>query len=132
MDKVLIVDGHSAMFSTPELAEIHQQDMRLARAELVRVLTHFQDTQDYDVVLVFDGKGEKLDKVMRQDKDILVMYSRTNQTADAVIERIVAQHASKFKVEVASNDRYVLDTISIFGAFPMSIRRMWEIIELGK
>jgi len=132
MDKVLIVDGHSAVFSTPDLAEIHQLDMRRARAELVRDLTHFQDTTDYHVVLVFDGKGEKLDQELRQDKDILVMYSKTNQSADAVIERIVAQQAKKFKVEVASNDRFVLDTISIFGAFPMSIRRMWELVELGK
>ena len=132
MDKVLIVDGHSAVFSTPDLAEIHQHDMRRARTELVRDLTHFQDTSDYHVVLVFDGKGEKLDQELRQEKDILVMYSKTNQSADAVIERIVAQHAKKFKVEVASNDRFVLDTISIFGAFPMSIRRMWELVEQGK
>ena len=132
MDKVLIVDGHSAVFSTPELAEIHQYDMRRARAELIRILTHFQDVSDYYVVLVFDGKGDKLDQELRQDKDILVMYSKANQTADAVIERIVAQQAKKFKVEVASNDRYVLDTISVFGAFPMSIRRMWELVELGK
>ncbi len=80
------------------------------------------------MVLVFDGKGEKLDALMRQDLDILVMYSRVNQTADAVIERIVAQHAEKYDVEVASNDRFVLDTISVFGAMPMSIRRMWELI----
>ena len=132
MDKVLIVDGHSAVFSTPDLAEIHQHDMRRARTELVRDLTHFQDTSDYHVVLVFDGKGEKLDQELRQEKDILVMYSKTNQSADAVIERIVAQQAKKFKVEVASNDRFVLDTISIFGAFPMSIRRMWELVEQGK
>ena len=132
MDKVLIVDGHSAVFSTPDLAEIHQHDMRGARTELMRDLTHFQDTSDYHVVLVFDGKGEKLDQELRQEKDILVMYSKTNQSADAVIERIVAQHAKKFKVEVASNDRFVLDTISVFGAFPMSIRRMWELVEQGK
>jgi len=132
MDKVLIVDGHSAVFSTPDLAEIHQHDMRRARTELMRDLTHFQDTSDYHVVLVFDGKGEKLDQELRQEKDILVMYSKTNQSADAVIERIVAQHAKKFKVEVASNDRFVLDTISVFGAFPMSIRRMWELVEQGK
>jgi len=129
MDKVLIVDGHSAVFSTEHLADVHMLDQRRARVELVRELTHFQDISDYHVVLVFDGKGERLDSELRQDKDILVMYSRSNQTADAVIERIVAQHAGKFSVEVASNDRYVLDTISVFGAMPMSIRRMWELIE---
>lgn len=129
MDKVLIVDGHSAIFSTPQLAQSHMQHATRTRLELIRELTHFQDVSDYHVVLVFDGKGEKLDTVMRQDLDILVMYSRTDQTADAVIERIVAKHAEKFDVEVASNDRYVLDTISVFGAFPMSIRRMWELID---
>ena len=129
MDKVLIVDGHSAIFSTAHLAENHLRDQRRARLELVRELTHFQDVSDYHVVLVFDGKGERLDSEIRQDRDILVMYSRANQSADGVIERIVAQHAEKFEVEVASNDRYVLDTISVFGAMPMSIRRMWELVE---
>ncbi len=128
MDKVLIVDGHSAIFSTPHLSQEHLKHARRTRLELIRELTHFQDISDYHVVLVFDGKGQKLDALMRQDLDILVMYSRRNQTADAVIERIVAQHAEKFDVEVASNDRFVLDTISVFGAIPMSIRRMWELV----
>ncbi|MGJ8654934.1 MAG: NYN domain-containing protein [Akkermansiaceae bacterium] len=131
MDNVLIVDGHSAIFSTPDLAESHMRDGRRARGELVRELTHFQDVSDYHVVVVFDGKGDRLDSELRQEQDILVMYSRVNQTADAVIERIVAQHAEKFNVSVASNDRFVLDTISVFGAFPMSIRRMWELIDAG-
>ena len=129
MDRVLIVDGHSAIFSTPHLAQEHLEHPRRTRLELIRELTHFQDISEYHVVLVFDGKGEKLDALMRQDLDILVMYSRVNQTADAVIERIVAQHAEKYDVEVASNDRFVLDTISVFGAMPMSIRRMWELID---
>lgn len=129
MDKVLIVDGHSAIFSTPHLAHGHLNHANRTRLELIRELTHFQDVSDYYVVLVFDGKGEMLDSVMRQDLDILVMYSRANQTADAVIERIVLQHAEKFEVIVASNDRYVLDTISVSGAFPMSIRSMWELVD---
>jgi predicted RNA-binding protein with PIN domain len=129
MDKVLIVDGHSAIFSTPQLAQNHLINTNRARTELIRELTHFQDTSDYHVVLVFDGKGKKLDRVMRQDLDILVMYTRANQSADAVIERIVAQQAEKFDVTVASNDRLVLDTISVSGAFPMSIRRMWELLD---
>lgn len=129
MDKVLIVDGHSAIFSTSQLAQEHLRHTARARLELIRELTHFQDVSDYHVVLVFDGKGEKLDALVRQDLDILVMYSRANQTADSVIERIVAQHAEKYNVEVASNDRYVLDTISVFGALPMSVRRMWELVD---
>lgn len=129
MDKVLIVDGHSAIFSTSQLAQEHLRHTGRARMELIRELTHFQDVSDYHVVLVFDGKGEKLDALVRQDLDILVMYSRANQTADSVIERIVAQHAEKYNVEVASNDRYVLDTISVFGALPMSVRRMWELVD---
>jgi predicted RNA-binding protein with PIN domain len=129
MNKVLIVDGHSAIFSTLELAEEYARNGARVRQELIRRLTYFQDVSDYHVVLVFDGKGEKMDSVLRQDLDILVMYSRGNQSADAVIERIVAQHAEKYDVQVASNDRFVLDTISVFGAFPMSIRRMWELLE---
>lgn len=131
MDKVLIVDGHSAIFSTPRLADNYSVNAYRTRQELIYELTHFQDVSDYHVVLVFDGKGERLDSQLRQDLDILVIYTRLNQSADAVIERIVAQYAEKYDVQVASNDRFVLDTISVFGAYPMSIRSLWELIDSG-
>ncbi len=130
MEKVLLVDGHSAIFSSPQLAEIHADDGNRARLELIRILTYFQDVSDFKVVLVFDGKGESQNNNFRQDLDILVMYSRGNQSADSLIERIVAKHSANYDIQVASNDRLVLETISAFGAFPMSIRSMWELVEL--
>ncbi len=128
MDKVLIVDGHSVVFSTADLAEVYRGDGRVARNMLMRELTLYQDMNEVSVVLVFDGRGKTLDSEPRQDKDILVMYSRDGQTADTVIERIVAKHAVSYDVTVVSNDRMVLDTISAFGAHPMSVRMMWEIV----
>lgn len=128
VEKILIVDGHSAIFSTPDLEKLHVQSGRSARAELVRALTHYQDTNEVSVVVVFDGKGKKTDIEPRQDADIMVMYSRNGQSADSIIERIAAKQAEKYDVLVASNDRMVLDTVSAFGAHPMSIRGMWEIV----
>lgn len=128
MDKVLIVDGHSVIFSTTDLATIHKGDGRTARNILIRELTNYQDLNDVSVVLVFDGKGRRLDTQFRQEKDIMVIYSKSGQSADSVIERIVGRHSVSYDVTVVSNDRMVLDTISAFGAHPMSVRMMWEIV----
>lgn len=128
MQQILIVDGHSAIFSTPHLCDLHDQNPRLARIELHRELTNFQDTSDYAVVLVFDGKGSVRDIPQRQDDDIMVIYSRDGETADTVIERLAVRFSQKYQITVASNDRLVLDGASVAGALPCSIKGMWSEI----
>ncbi len=129
MERILIVDGHSAILSTPWLTEIHSDHQESGRNALVRELSEFQNLTDFKVVLVYDGQGNTRGKSGGTEKDILVLFSRTNETADKVIERIAAQQASKHDVNVASNDRMVLDSCSASGAHVMSIRSLWEFID---
>lgn len=127
--QIIIVDGHSAIFSSEHLAEIHRRSGEEARASLIRELRWLQDTSDFVVVVVFDGKSSIDDLPATTGDDIMVVFSKNGASADSVIERMAAKHAEKYEVRVASNDRAVLDTISIAGAFPMSIRSLWEMID---
>ncbi|WP_143183378.1 NYN domain-containing protein [Rubritalea squalenifaciens] len=129
MQSILIVDGHSAIFATEYLLQLHRDNPGMARTELHRELTRFQDTSSYAVVLVFDGKGHDRDQPLRGEEDIMVIYSKTGETADTVIERLAARFADKYQLVVASNDRMVLDCVSAFGATPSSIRSMWAMID---
>ncbi len=88
MEKVLIVDGHSAIHATDWLLDIHTDHHESGREALVRELTQLQQMTDFYVVIVFDGKGHTRGKQGGNEKEALVMYSRTNETADRVIERI--------------------------------------------
>lgn len=127
--KVFIVDGHSAIFTSESLADLHRQSGELARTELIRALRWFHDMSDYAVVVVFDGKSGGDLPASTTGEDIMVVFSQGGASADAVIERMAARHSEKYEVFVASNDRGVLDAISASGAFPMSIRAMWELID---
>lgn len=129
MEKVLIVDGHSAIYSTEWLFNIHADHPESGREALARELSELQNRSDFHVVLVFDGQGHKRSKRGGTDKDILIVFSRSNETADRVIERIVAQQGDKYDIQVASNDRMVLDSCSVSGAHVMSITNFWEFID---
>jgi len=61
----------------------------------VRELSNFQNTSLYNVVLVFDGKGKMRTKRGGSDKEILILYSLDSESADQVIERIVAKQAKE-------------------------------------
>lgn len=57
--RILLVDAHSIIFAWPELRKLHARKMMLARDELTRLLTAYQDSTGIKVVAVFDGKGAK-------------------------------------------------------------------------
>jgi predicted RNA-binding protein with PIN domain len=51
--RYLIVDGHSVIFAWPELRKLHARRTALARDELVKILTAYQDASGVRVVAVF-------------------------------------------------------------------------------
>ncbi|MGJ8677669.1 MAG: NYN domain-containing protein [Akkermansiaceae bacterium] len=129
MEQVLIVDGHSAIFAWQDLRDLHQENPRRARLELVSMLTQYHDVTGCYVVVVFDGKGVKTDREGGKNGDILVMYSRSGETADTVIERIVARKSSDMRITVASNDRAELETVSAFGGDCIGLKTLREMLD---
>ncbi len=117
--RVLIVDAHSVIFAWPELITLHQRRMSLARDELIKLLTQFHDTADFRVVVVFDGKGERLAEET-EPGGIQIFYASEAQTADDVIERLVAKYATTYDITVATADRLEQQTVSSFGASCLS------------
>ena len=62
-------------------------------------------------------------------KGIEVVYTRTDETADAFIERLVHDEGGKYKVTVATNDGLEQLTVMGQGALRMSARNLMEEIE---
>ncbi len=117
--RYLIVDGHSMIFAWPDLTRLHAHNNEAARNELVRRMARFQDAGDERVVVVFDGQGSKVESQL-VDEGIQVVYSKSGQTADSVIERLTANYAASNEIRVATSDRMEQMTVSTFGATTIS------------
>ena len=127
MARYLIVDAHSVIFAWPELRELHKRRMILAREALVKTLTEYQDTTGVRVVAVFDGQGEKVSETT-EPGGIQVFYSGQGQTADSVIERLVAKYGREHDITVATSDLLEQDTASSFGAVCVSVEILQGMI----
>jgi predicted RNA-binding protein with PIN domain len=117
--RYLIVDGHSIIFGWPELRKLHARRSELAREALIKQLRDYQDWTGVRVVVVFDGKGRKTETTC-DPRDVQVFYSRTGQTADAIIERLASKYAKRFELMVATSDSSEAETVEACGAESIS------------
>lgn len=111
----LIVDGHSIIFSWPDLRQLHERRTVLARDELAKRLRDYQDWTNIHVVVVFDGKGPEV-SALADPHDIQIFYSREGQTADAIVERLASKYANRFRILVATSDNLEQETAAACGA----------------
>jgi uncharacterized protein len=113
--RYLIVDGHSIIFAWPELRKLQARRSSLAREALLRQLRDYQDWTGVRVVAVFDGKGKRVD-ASSDPGEVQVFYSRTGQSADAIIERLASKYAKRFELIVATSDSLEAETVHACGA----------------
>jgi len=102
--KILIVDGHNAIFAIAEIEQLHRKHQEAGRELLVRYLQDLHDRGEWEVVVVFDGKGPKRTKTQHRSSDLMIIYSRSGETADTVIEQLALKYASECDLCVATND----------------------------
>ena len=67
------------------------------------------------VVAVFDGKGNKVDTISYPG-DVQIFYSRSGQSADAIIERLASKYAKQYELMVATADSMEAETVQACGA----------------
>jgi predicted RNA-binding protein with PIN domain len=117
--RYLIVDGHSVIFAWPELRKLHAGRSSLAREALIKQLRDYQDWTGVRVVVVFDGKGRKVEATA-DPGEVQIFYSRSGQSADAIIERLAGKYAKRFELMVATSDSMEAGTVWACGAESIS------------
>jgi predicted RNA-binding protein with PIN domain len=111
----LIVDGHSVIFAWPELRKLHARRSSLARKTLIKQLRDYQDWTGVRVAVVFDGKGKKTSAIS-EPGEVQIFYSRSGQSADAIVERLASKYAKQFDLTVATSDSMEAETVQACGA----------------
>ena len=125
--RYLLVDGHSVIFAWEDLRKIHARRTASARDELVRRLTTYQDATGVRVVAVFDGKGEAANEA-GEPGGIQIFYSGAGQTADEIVERLVAKYAAEHEMSVATDDHMERQTAESFGAIAISTDHLRRLL----
>jgi predicted RNA-binding protein with PIN domain len=110
----LVVDGHSVIYAWPDLRSLHARKPVAARDELIQLLSRVHDVGRWRITLVFDGVKGTAEK--RRPHDMVVHYSIQGQTADAVIERLVAGSSCAEKIVVVTADEAEKRTVEALGA----------------
>lgn len=133
--KILVVDGYNFAHRTPAFRKMLDINLESTRNAIVRYCSERRiSCGDYsDVYVVFDGNSS----ICRSGDDLLngcvrVIYTRTGETADERIVKIVNERRETCAFCVVSDDVEVIRQTRTLGAKPMSVREFGEKIKRGK
>ena len=131
--KILIVDGNNVIHALPDLLTLLTapggRRSGLAHRELERRLTNYQDETGERVVLVFDGRGDKVEKSDPRDGGVQVVRSNSATSADAIIERLAVRYADEYDLQVVSNDRAVQNAVAAREATWISVDGLADLLD---
>jgi predicted RNA-binding protein with PIN domain len=128
--RYLVVDGHSVIFAWPDLRALHARNRAAARKALSDHLQHLHDTTDWRVTLVLDGKlGTAVPSGAGKRQDMVIAYATADQTADSIIERLVASSGVAGEILVITADEVEKLTVEALGASTASPEWLRETLD---
>src|SRR5437899_11792166 len=102
----ILVDGYSLLHNWPELAPGRPRHSARAREELIRRLRLYRDATGTPITIFFDGANvEPQIGAAESTPELEILYSRSGQTADQMIER-AAHRFREFGEVMAVHDDY--------------------------
>jgi len=126
----ILVDGYSLLHGWPELAPGKARHSAAARDELIRVLTLYRDAVGTPITVFFDGSGERGGRLQKSPaSEVEVLYSRTGQTADDLIERAAHRFKPYGEVMAVTDDMAERETVIAMGGTATSCLNFIRMIE---
>ncbi|MCX6870091.1 MAG: NYN domain-containing protein [Verrucomicrobia bacterium] len=118
----ILVDGYSLLHAWPELARESARHSARAREALIATLGEYQAALGTPITVFFDGQSGGLGaRSQKTDpREIEVLYSKANKTADDLIERAAYRFKAYGEVLVITDDNAERDTVQGFGALASS------------
>ena len=108
MKQYIIVDGYNLIFAWDELKKLAADNMDLARARLMDILSSYSGFTRAELVLVFDAYRTPGNKGSRGEyHNIHVAYTADGETADMYIERLANDIGKNYAVRVVTSDNLI-------------------------
>jgi predicted RNA-binding protein with PIN domain len=113
----ILVDGFSLLHAWEELAPGKSRFSAAAREELIHWLRQYRDAVGTPITVVFDGRGPtpSVGHESLSTPEMEILYSKSGQTADDIIERVTARLVNFGEVLVISDDFAEKDTVRSVG-----------------
>jgi predicted RNA-binding protein with PIN domain len=111
----LVVDGYNVTKTGYPALPLEQQRLRLLGG-----LAMLAQRTQAEVTCVFDGQDLDVPVIMAPPRGVRVRFSRTGETADELIRRLVRAEPQGRPVVVVSTDREVAEGVKKAGARPVS------------
>ncbi len=117
----LLIDGFSLLHRAEDIAAVHRAGRLLpARHLLVDLVARGAAPLAGRTTVVFDGRGEGGPAEEFAGSPVEVLFSPSDRTADAVIERLVHDAGDPSSILVVTSDRMERDNVTASGAQTMS------------
>lgn len=111
----ILVDGYSLLHAWTDLAPGKARHSEEARTALVRSLSEYQALLGTPISVFFDGQGRKPTVSKEFGEPVEVIFSKSGQTADSLIERAAYRFKDYGQVLVITNDFTERDVVIGFG-----------------
>ena len=128
-ERRMIIDGYNCLYSWKSMEPYQHGDLSVAREKLIDIIYAWQAYYKAPIVLVFDGYKRKDNAgSVENRRGMTIVYTRTDQTADAWIEKTIAGLKGKYDMTVVTSDGLIQNAVLAAGAKRMSSRELEEEI----
>ena len=122
----LIIDGYNVIKSAQEFI-YHNSQLQTQREQFNKLLSQYKTKTGYRITVVYDGtKGISSLQTYEHISGIEVIYSRSGETADEVIKRLVEEGKNPAEIFVASSDREVKEYAQSCGACVVPAQELYK------
>ena len=120
--KNIFVDGYNVINSWPELKNIKDYSLEASRQELIETLSNYAVFKGFKIFIVFDAHmlNKSVEKREKINNNIVVVFTKEGETADAFIEKTVNRVGKKIDVSVVTSDSLEQQIVFQRGATRMS------------
>ena len=126
----ILVDGYSLLHNWPELAPRKARHSASARDELIQRLKLYQDATGTPITVFFDGGGAPAGTPAPSSTvELEVLYSRSGQTADQMIERAAYRFAPYGEVLAVTDDLAERETVISLGGMAASCENFIQMVD---
>lgn len=130
--KIIFVDGYNVINSWSNLKKEKEISLDSARQKLVDILHNYGAINKCKIVIVYDGHRVtgNIENKYEHNKNLLVVFTKDGETADAYIEREVDNLGRRFEVYVVTSDSLEQQTIFQRGAVRVSSIEFYNLVRI--